>query len=186
MGQCCADTRSVSFRDVVVPKENVLGEEGKGFYIAMAAFDQTRPVVAACAVGIARRALDEATRYSLVRHTFGVPIGDHQGIAFMLADMAIGVENARLITYRAASEADRSRSNTYYACIAKAYASEVANRNASDAVQVFGGAGYCRDYPVEKIMRDAKVLMLYEGTSQIQRVVISRLLKDSMKDSVIR
>ncbi|XP_070582189.1 medium-chain specific acyl-CoA dehydrogenase, mitochondrial-like [Ptychodera flava] len=173
MGQRCSDTRSISFEDVVVPKENVLIGEGAGFKISMGAFDGTRPGVATMAVGLAQRALDEATKYALERTTMGVPIVKHQAVAFMLADMAIGIETARLVTQRSALQADQGESNTYYASIAKAYASDVANKAATDAVQIFGGCGYSNEYPVEKLMRDAKLLQIYEGTSQIQRIVIS-------------
>lgn len=184
MGQRCSDTRGITFEDVVVPKENILGEEHKGFYQAMGAFDHTRPPVGSAGVGLAQRALDEATRYSLERRAFGRLISEHQAVAFKLAEMAIGVETARLMILRAAFEADAGRPNTYYASIAKAYASEVANRAAAEAVQAFGGSGFNSEYPVEKLMRDAKILMLYEGTSEIQRIVISRHVLKKMKDSM--
>ncbi|XP_065067702.1 medium-chain specific acyl-CoA dehydrogenase, mitochondrial-like [Rhopilema esculentum] len=181
MGQRASDTRGITFEDVRVPKENVLGTEGLGFKIAMGAFDFTRPPVAAGAVGVARRAFDEATKYSLERKTMGKFIAEHQAVQFILADMAIGVEVARLITHRAAWEIDQGRRNTYYASIAKAFASDIANKNASDAVQVFGGNGYNSEYPVEKLMRDAKIFQIYEGTSQIQRLIISRELLAAAK-----
>jgi len=181
MGQRASDTRGITFEDVRVPKENVLGSEGLGFKIAMGAFDFTRPPVAAGAVGLARRAFEEATKYSLERKTMGKHIGEHQAIQFMLADMAIGVEVARLIVHRAAWEIDQGRRNTYYASIAKAFASDVANKNAADAVQIFGGNGYNSEYPVEKLMRDAKIFQIYEGTSQIQRLIISRELLTAAK-----
>lgn len=174
MGQRASDTRGITFEDVVVPKENVLGQEGIGFKIAMGAFDKTRPPVAAGAVGLAQRALDEATKYSMERKTFGKLICEHQAVSFMLADMAIGVETARLATYRAGWEIDQGRRNTYYASIAKCLAGDVANKCASDAVQIFGGNGFNSEYPVEKLMRDAKIYQIYEGTAQIQRVIISR------------
>ncbi|XP_071493825.1 medium-chain specific acyl-CoA dehydrogenase, mitochondrial-like [Diadema antillarum] len=174
MGQRASDTRAVIFEDVVVPKENVLLGEGQGFKIAMGAFDKTRPPVAAGAVGLARRALDEATKYSMERKTFGRHIAQHQAVAFMLADMAIGVEAARLLTQRSAWEIDQGRRNTYYASLAKCYAADIANKNAADAVQIFGGNGFNSEYPVEKLMRDAKIFQIYEGTAQIQRVIISR------------
>lgn len=181
MGQRASNTTAVFFEDVVVPNENLLGEPGKGFYYAMAAFDKTRPAVAIGAVGLARRAMDEATKYALERKTFGKPIFEYQAVSQMLADMAIGIEASRLLTYRGAWEADEGRRNTYYASIAKAMASDVANKAASDAVQIFGGAGFNSEYPVEKLMRDAKIFQIYEGTSQIQRVIISRFLADWMK-----
>lgn len=176
MGQRASDTRGITFEDVVVPAENVLGSEGMGFKIAMGAFDKTRPPVAAGAVGLAQRALDEATKYSMERKTMGKLICEHQAVAFILADMAIGVETARLATQRSAWEIDQGRRNTYYASIAKALAGDVANKCATDAVQVFGGNGFNSDYPVEKLMRDAKIYQIYEGTAQIQRVIISREL----------
>ncbi|KAJ3664142.1 hypothetical protein Zmor_008334 [Zophobas morio] len=181
MGQRASDTRGVTFEDVRVPKENVLLGEGAGFKIAMGAFDKTRPPVACSATGLAQRALDEAAKYSLERKTFGVPIAHHQAVAFILADMAIGVETARLAWMRAAWEADSGSRNSYNASIAKAYAADVANKNATDAVQVFGGAGFNSEYPVEKLMRDAKIFQIYEGTTQIQKLVISRSIIDATK-----
>ncbi|NWU39763.1 ACADM protein, partial [Hylia prasina] len=174
MGQRCSDTRGIVFEDVRVPKENVLIAEGAGFKIAMGAFDKTRPPVAAGAVGLARRALDEATRYALERKTFGKPIVEHQAVAFLLAEMAMKVELARLGYQRAAWEVDAGRRNTFYASIAKAFAGDVANQVATDAVQIFGGNGFNTEYPVEKLMRDAKIFQIYEGTAQIQRVIIAR------------
>eukprot|EP01102_Stenamoeba_stenopodia_P012554 TRINITY_DN3982_c0_g1_i1.p1 TRINITY_DN3982_c0_g1~~TRINITY_DN3982_c0_g1_i1.p1 ORF type:complete len:424 (+),score=117.68 TRINITY_DN3982_c0_g1_i1:175-1446(+) len=176
MGQRASNTVGITFEDVAVPEENLLGKAGDGFKIAMGAFDRTRPPVAAGAVGLAKRALDEATSYALTRKTMGKPIAEHQAVAFMLADMAVGIEGARLLTHRAAWEIDQGRRNTYYASIAKSYASDVANKAASDAVQIFGGAGFNTEYPVEKLMRDAKIYQIYEGTSQIQRLIISREL----------
>ncbi|KAH9272970.1 medium-chain specific acyl-CoA dehydrogenase, mitochondrial [Batrachochytrium salamandrivorans] len=149
----------------------------------MGAFDITRPLVAAAAVGLARRALDEATKYAIERKTMGKPIAEHQAIAFMLADMAIGVEAARGLVWKSAWMRDNGHKNTLYASMAKAHASEVANRNASDAVQIFGGNGFNSEYPVEKLMRDAKIFMIYEGTSQIQRLIISRAIVDAAKSS---
>jgi len=174
MGQRASDTRGITFEDVVVPKENLLLEEGMGFKIAMGAFDLTRPPVAAGATGLAQRALDEATKYSMERKTFGMKIAHHQAVAFLLADMVIGVETARLAWMRSAWEIDQGRRNTYYASIAKAFAGDVANKCATDAVQIFGGNGFNSEYPVEKLMRDAKIYQIYEGTAQIQRVIISR------------
>uniref|UniRef100_A0A8D0R4N8 Medium-chain specific acyl-CoA dehydrogenase, mitochondrial n=2 Tax=Sus scrofa TaxID=9823 RepID=A0A8D0R4N8_PIG len=174
MGQRCSDTRGIVFEDVRVPKENVLTGEGAGFKIAMGTFDKTRPPVAAGAVGLAQRALDEATKYALERKTFGKLLAEHQGISFLLADMAMKVELARLSYQRAAWEIDSGRRNTYYASIAKAYAADIANQLATDAVQVFGGNGFNTEYPVEKLMRDAKIYQIYEGTAQIQRIIIAR------------
>lgn len=181
MGQRASDTRGITFEDVVVPKENVLGKEGMGFKIAMGAFDKTRPPVAASAVGLARRALDEATKYSMERKTMGKLICEHQAVQFMLADMAIGVETSHLATIRAGWEIDQGRRNTYYASIAKGYAADVANKCATDAVQIFGGNGFNTEYPVEKLMRDAKIFQIYEGTAQIQRMIIGRELINRTK-----
>ncbi|CAG8474342.1 9062_t:CDS:2 [Racocetra persica] len=192
MGQRASDTRGISFENVVVPEENVIGTAGKGFKIAMAAFDITRPLIAAAAVGLARRALEEATRYSLERRTMGKPIFEHQSIAFILADIAIGIESARNMrilnvhqsnasTFQQASWLhDQGEKNTFYASIAKALASDVAVNSANMAVQVFGGNGFNTEYPVEKLYRDSKIFQIYEGTSQIQRLIISRHLADNV------
>jgi len=174
MGQRASDTRGLTFEDMRVPAANVLGKEGDGFKIAMMTFDKTRAPVAASAVGLARRAFDEATQYSLQRKTMGKFIAEHQAVAFMLAEMAIGVESARLVTHKAAWQIDNGEKNTYYASIAKALAADVANKCATDAVQIFGGNGFNSEYPVEKLMRDAKIYQIYEGTAQIQRLIISR------------
>ncbi|XP_072931022.1 medium-chain specific acyl-CoA dehydrogenase, mitochondrial isoform X3 [Epargyreus clarus] len=183
MGQRASDTRGITFEDVRIPKENVLIGEGAGFKIAMGAFDKTRPPVGAGATGLARRALYEATKYSLERKTFGVPIAQHQAVAFMLADMAIGVETARLAWQKAAWLVDHGQKNTVLASVAKSHASDVANKAATDAVQIFGGNGFNTEYPVEKLMRDAKIYQIYEGTSQIQRLIISRELLTEAKQS---
>lgn len=174
MGQRCSDTRGIVFEDVRIPVENVLLGEGAGFKIAMGAFDKTRPPVAAGATGLAQRALDEATNYALERKTFGRVIAEHQAVSFLLAEMAMKVELARMAYQRSAWEVDQGRRNTYYASIAKAFAGDIANQVASDAVQVFGGNGFNSEYPVEKLMRDAKIYQIYEGTAQIQRLIISR------------
>ncbi|XP_072296754.1 medium-chain specific acyl-CoA dehydrogenase, mitochondrial [Eucyclogobius newberryi] len=174
MGQRCSDTRGIVFEDVRIPKENVLLAEGAGFKIAMGAFDKTRPPVAAGATGLAQRALEEATYYALERKTFGKVIAEHQAVSFLLAEMAMKVELARMAYQRSAWEVDQGRRNTYYASIAKAFAGDIANQVASDAVQVFGGNGFNSDYPVEKLMRDAKIYQIYEGTAQIQRLIVAR------------
>ncbi|XP_049731571.1 medium-chain specific acyl-CoA dehydrogenase, mitochondrial isoform X1 [Elephas maximus indicus] len=174
MGQRCSDTRGIVFEDVRVPKENVLIDEGAGFRIAMEVFDKTRTPIAAASTGLAQRALDEATKYALERKTFGKPLVEHQAISFLLAEMAMKVELARLSYQRAAWESDCGRRNTYYASIAKAFAGDIANQVASDAVQIFGGSGFNTEYPVEKLMRDAKIFQIYEGTAQIQRLIIAR------------
>ncbi|WWD08999.1 hypothetical protein V865_007114 [Kwoniella europaea PYCC6329] len=162
MGQRCSDTRQVTFQDVVVPEENVLGKPGEGFKIAMKAFDITRPLVAAAAVGLAQRALEEATKYAQERKTMGQPIINHQGVAFMLADMAIGAEAARGLVWRAAWAKDCGERNTFYASMAKAFASKTAVENSNLGVQVFGGAGFNTEMPMEKLYRDAKIYELCE------------------------
>ncbi|KAK9882825.1 hypothetical protein WA026_023438 [Henosepilachna vigintioctopunctata] len=181
MGQRASDTRGITFEDVRVPKENVLIGEGEGFKIAMGTFDKTRPAVAAGATGLSQRCLDEASKYANERKTFGVPIAQHQAISFLLADMGIGVELSRLSWMKAAWEIDNGTRNTYSASIAKCFAADMANKIATDAVQVFGGNGFNSDYPVEKLMRDAKIYQIYEGTAQIQRLIISRLIIERAK-----
>ncbi|XP_019866505.1 probable medium-chain specific acyl-CoA dehydrogenase, mitochondrial [Aethina tumida] len=184
MGQRASDTRGITFEDVRIPKENVLVGEGAGFKIAMGTFDKTRPAVAAGAVGLAQRALDEATKYSLERKTFGVPIAHHQAVAFMLADMQVAVETARLAMLKSAWQKDQGERNSLSAAIAKCYAADIANKCATDAVQIFGGNGFNTEYPVEKLMRDAKIYQIYEGTSQIQRLIISRTILDNAKQNL--
>ncbi|VDP08197.1 unnamed protein product [Heligmosomoides polygyrus] len=176
MGQRCSDTRTITFEDVRVPASNVLGPVGAGFKVAMSAFDMTRPGVAAGAVGLSWRCLDESAKYALERKTFGTQIANHQAVQFMLSDMAMNLELARLVTYKAAHDVDCQTRSSYFASIAKCFASDTANQTAANAVQIFGGNGYCSEYPVEKLMRDAKIYQIYEGTSQIQRVVIARAL----------
>jgi len=174
MGQKCSDTRGIRFDNVRVPAKNLIGEEGKGFVYAMGAFDNTRPPVAAAAVGLSQRALDEASKYALERKTMGKPIVQHQAISFLLAEMAARTELSRLMTTKSAWMIDQGVRNTYYASIAKLFAGDSANQTATDAVQIFGGNGYNCDYPVEKLMRDAKIFQIYEGTAQIQKLIISR------------
>ncbi|GCB62798.1 hypothetical protein scyTo_0013116 [Scyliorhinus torazame] len=174
MGQRCSDTRGIVFEDVRVPKENILVGEGAGFKIAMEAFDKTRPPVAAGAVGLGQRASDVATKYALERKTFGKLLAKHQAVSFLLAEMALKVELARLSYQRGAWEVDQGLRNTYYASIAKAFAGDIANQVASDGVQIFGGNGFNSEYPVEKLVRDAKIYQIYEGTAQIQRLIIAQ------------
>lgn len=176
MGQRASDTRSITFEDVKIPAANLVGAEGQGFKISMAAFDHTRPLVAAAGVGLARSAMQFAVQYARERKTFGQPIGSYQAVSFMLADMDKDIEAARLLCWKAATLIDGGQRNTREAAIAKAFAADIAMRVATDAVQIFGGYGYSREYPVEKLMRDAKIFQIYEGTSQIQRVIISRQL----------
>jgi acyl-CoA dehydrogenase len=179
MGQRCSDTRGIQFDNVVVPEENMLGKVGDGFKTAMKAFDFTRPPVAIGAVGVARRAMEEARDYAKERKTMGKPIAEHQAVAFMIADMVTGIEAGRLLTYKAATEIDAGRRNTYWASIAKQFAADHCNKTTTDAIQVFGGNGFNTGYPVEKLYRDSKIFQIYEGTSQIQRMIISRHVFDA-------
>jgi acyl-CoA dehydrogenase len=174
MGQRASNTATITFNDTEVPAENLLGEENHGFKLAMMTLDRTRPGVAAMAVGIARAAFEFATEYSKERVQFGVPIAMHQAIQFMIADMATDVEAARLLTWQGAVELDQGKRNTLSSSHAKRFAADTAMRVTTDAVQVYGGYGFIKEYPVEKLMRDAKIMQLYEGTSQIQRLVIAR------------
>ena len=176
MGQRASDTRQVVFDDVAVPVNNVIGAEGQGFKVAMAAFDVTRPMVAAAAVGLAQRALHESINYAKERKTFGRPIADYQAVSFMIADMAKSVEAARLLCWKSAWLFDNGERNTLNAAFAKCFAADEAMKTAVDAVQVFGGYGFNNEYPVEKLMRDAKIFQIYEGTSQIQRLIIAKHL----------
>lgn len=174
MGQRASDTRSITFEDVVVPAKNRLGQEGDGFLIAMGAFDYTRPLVSAGAVGLARAAMDYAVGYAKERHAFGVPIWQHEGVSFMVADMATEVDAARHLVWKSATVIDKKQRNTLFAAHAKRFAADIAMKTCINAVQVFGGNGFNKEYPVEKLMRDAKIFQIYEGTSEIQRVIIAR------------
>ena len=176
MGQRATDTSAFSLQDVVLPVENRLGEEGDGFKIAMATLDFTRPGTAVGAVGVAQAAYEHAVAYAKERVTFDVPIAMHQGVNFMIADMATEIEAARLLTWQAAWMLDQGhgRKATLYSSFAKRFAADTAMKVTTDAVQVFGGYGYIKEYPVEKLMRDAKLFQIYEGTSQIQRLVIAK------------
>ena len=174
MGQRASNTVTLTFDDVEVPAENMLGEENKGFKLAMMTLDRTRPGVAAMATGIARSGFDAAVQYSKERQQFGVPIAMHQAIQFMIADMAVKVDAARLLTWQSASQLDNGERNTLTSSEAKRFAADSAMEVTTDAVQVFGGYGFIKEYHVEKFMRDAKIMQLYEGTSQIQRMVIAR------------
>ncbi|MFH1836581.1 MAG: acyl-CoA dehydrogenase family protein [Candidatus Omnitrophota bacterium] len=175
-------TREVIFTDCKVPKENLLGKEGLGFIIAMKTFDYSRPGVAAQALGIAQRAMDEAVNYARERRQFGQSIASFQGVQFMLADMAIQIEASRALIYSAARMIDSGAKNVAkVSAICKTFASDTAMKVTTDAVQIFGGYGYMKEYPVEKLMRDAKITQIYEGTNQIQRSVIaSALIKESL------
>jgi acyl-CoA dehydrogenase len=174
MGQRASNTATISFNDTEIPAGYLIGEENKGFKLAMMTLDRTRPGVAAMAVGIARAAFEFATEYSKERVQFGVPIAMHQAIQFMIADMATKVHAARLMTWMSAVSLDQGRRNTLESSHAKRFAADTAMEVTTDAVQVYGGYGFIKEYPVEKLMRDAKIMQLYEGTSQIQRLVIAR------------
>ena len=174
MGQRASNTATITFNDTEVDARYLLGEENKGFKLAMMVLDCTRPGVAAMATGIARAAFEFATTYSKERVQFGVPIAMHQAIQFMIADMATKVHLSRLATWNSAVLLDQGKRNTLESSHAKRFAADSAMEVATDAVQVYGGYGFIKDYPVEKLMRDAKIMQLYEGTSQIQRLVIAR------------
>ena len=174
LGQRASNTTDVIFEDCKIPKSALIGPEDGGFKVAMKTFDRSRPWIAATAAGVIRRSLEESRGYALERKTFGVPIAQHQAIQFMLAEMAISYEATRLLTHKAAWQVDKGDLSAITSAYAKAYGADAAMRAATDAVQIFGGYGYTKEYPVEKLMRDAKLLQIYEGTSQIQRVVIAR------------
>ena len=179
MGQRASDTRVIHFDNVRVPATDLLGKEGEGFKIAMQTLDRTRPPIGALATGIARRALDESVAYSKERKAFGFPIGGFQAVQFLLADMAKDLEAGRLLTHQSAWMVDQGMRASKYSSFAKCFATDIAMRVTTDAVQIFGGNGYTKEYPVEKLMRDAKLMQIYEGTNQIQRLVIAReLLKE--------
>ena len=174
MGHRSSDTRSIKFENVKVPKENMLGKPGEAWSIAMKTLDHSRPLVASSAVGGSQRALDCVKEYSKQRSQFGVPISKHQAIQFMIADIAMKTEASRLLVHKAAWLLDNGERNTEVASYAKAFAADSCMQNTTDAVQIYGGYGYSKEYPVEKLMRDAKLIQIYEGTSQIQRLVIAR------------
>jgi acyl-CoA dehydrogenase len=174
MGQRASGTYELVFEDCRVPAANLLGAEGDGFRIAMNTLNKTRIPVAAGSVGVARRALEEATKYAKERETFGKPIAEHQAIQFKLAEMLMGLETARTYTYYAAWLTDQNQPQAHAAAIAKAYASEVAFEAANQAIQIHGGFGYMHEYPVEKLLRDVKLNQIYEGTNEIQRLIMAR------------
>ncbi len=177
MGIKGSQTAELIFTDCEVPAENLLGREGQGFSIAMMTLDRTRPGIGAQALGIAQGALDLAVSYSKQRVQFDRPIAENQGIQFMLADMATKVEAARLLVYNVAEMIDRGEKNfSQYSAMAKMYASDIAMQVTNDAIQILGGYGYMKEYPAERMMRDAKITQIYEGTNQIQRLVIARAL----------
>ena len=174
MGQRASNTATISFNDVEIGLDHLVGEENKGFKIAMMTLDRTRPGVAAMATGVARAAMEFAIDYSKERVQFGVPIAMHQAIQFIIADMSTKVHLSRLATWNSAVLLDQGNRNTLESSHAKRFAADTAMEVTTDAVQVYGGYGFIKDYPVEKLMRDAKILQLYEGTAQIQRLVIAR------------
>jgi acyl-CoA dehydrogenase len=174
LGQRASDTCTLHLDDVKVHKSNLLAAEGAGFKLAMETFNQTRPDIGASAVGLMRRCLDECVAYAKERKTFGTPIANHQMIQFMLAEMAIRIEATQLLVRKAAWALDSKARSPIVSSCSKAYGADSAMATAIDAVQIFGGNGYTKEYPVEKLMRDAKVLQIYEGTSQIQRIVIAK------------
>jgi acyl-CoA dehydrogenase len=176
LGQRASDTAAVHFENVKVPKANLLAPEGQGFKLAMETFNQTRPDIGAMATGLMQRCLDESVAYAKERVTFGQPIIEHQMVQAMIADIAISTEATRLLYQKAAWNLDNGVRDPIVSAYAKAFGADRAMQSAIDAVQVLGGNGYVKDYPVEKLMRDAKVLQIYEGTSQIQRLVIARSL----------
>jgi acyl-CoA dehydrogenase len=179
MGQKATDACEVNFNNVELTSESLLGNEGDGFKIAMKTFDHSRPSVAAMGVGISQRALDESISYSKEREAFGQPIVNFQGVGFKIADMGMRTQAARLLTYNAASKAACGEKNTIEASYAKTFASDTAMWASTEAVQIHGGYGYSEEYPLEKLMRDAKILQIYEGTNEIQRVVmIKELTRD--------
>ncbi len=174
LGQRASDTCGLTLQDVKVPKKNLLAAPGQGFKLAMETFNQTRPAIGAGAVGLMRRCLDECVAYAKERKTFGQPIAQHQAVQFMLAEMAIRIEATQLLVRKAAWGLDTHARSAIVSSCAKAFGADSAMATAIDAVQIFGGNGYVKDYPVEKLMRDAKILQIYEGTSQIQRIVIAK------------
>jgi butyryl-CoA dehydrogenase len=173
MGQRASDCTSLIFEDCRVPAENLLGEEGQGFIIAMTALDEGRIGVASLSVGLSQACLDAAVTYAQERVQFGSPLSKFQGLRWMIADMAVQIEASRLLTFNAALMKDRGERFTREASMAKLFASETANRSAYQAIQIHGGYGYSKEYPVERYYRDARVLTIYEGTSEVQRIVIA-------------
>jgi acyl-CoA dehydrogenase len=179
LGHRASDTSEVVFEDCRIPKKALVGAEGEGFKIAMRTFDRTRPQILGVSIGVTQRALDECKRYSLERKAFGQPIANFQALQFMMADMAVDLEAMRLLTYKSAWQIDHGDGPSILSSYAKVFGADRAMHHTINAVQIFGGYGYMKEYPVEKLMRDAKLVQIYEGTSQIQRIKIARdLLKD--------
>ena len=180
MGQKASPACEIFFEDVVVSDAQRLGNENEGFKIAMRVFDRSRPMVGAMATGLAQRALDEALRYATERQAFGKPVIEQQGVGFKIANMGMRTQAARLLTRQAAWTKDRGENNTLFASYAKAYGSDTGMWAATEATQILGGYGYSKEYPTEKLMRDAKVMQIYEGTNEIQRIVMQRQLAKNL------
>jgi acyl-CoA dehydrogenase len=176
MGDRASHIGEVIIEEVKVPAENLLGKEGDGFKIAMATLDRTRPMTGSGAVGVAQRALDEAVEYAKMRKQFGKAIADNQAIQFMLADMAMAIVSARALVWQAVAKVDAGKPDSMLSASAKCVATDTAMKVTVDALQIFGGYGYMKEYPMEKLMRDAKITQIYEGTNQIQRQVVASLL----------
>ncbi len=184
LGQRSSNTVSVVLKDVRIGKENVLAKPGRGFVLGMQTFAHTRPAIGAFAVGCARSAMEYSIDYAQKREVFGRTIDHYQAIQFKIAEMYKDIEAARLLTYKAAWEADQGKDNNLSSSIAKAFASDVAMKVTTEAVQIFGGYGYLRTYPVEKLFRDAKLYQIYEGTSEVQRIIISKFVMNQYKHAM--
>jgi len=182
MGQRASNTAEIFFEDVRVPAANMLGRQGYGFIVAMKTFDQTRASVGAASVGVGRAAMEAAVAYAKTRRQFGKPIALFQATQFKIAQMAIEIQAARHLVYHAAWLADQGTPNSAESAMAKAYASDIAFAAANEAIQIHGGYGYMRDYPVEKFLRDAKLFQIYEGTNEIQRMVIAHEVIGPVKE----
>lgn len=181
LGQRCSNTVGLNFKNTRVPRENVLAEPGEGFKMAMTAFSRTRPIIGSFGVGTARAAMEMAIDYAKKRRAFGTRLADFEAIDFKIAEMYQKVETARLLTWRAAWEADTGKDPTIWASMAKFYSTEAAFEVVNDALQIFGGYGYTKMAPIEKLLRDVRLLMIYEGTSEVQRVVVSRFATEGYK-----
>jgi len=184
LGQRASNTVSVVLKDVRIGKENVLAKPGRGFVLGMQTFAHTRPAIGAFAVGCARSAMEYSIDYAQKREVFGRTIDHYQAIQFKIAEMYKDIEAARLLTYKAAWEADQGKDNNLSSSISKAFASDVAMKVTTEAVQIFGGYGYLRTYPVEKLFRDAKLYQIYEGTSEVQRIIISRFVMNQYEHAM--
>ena len=184
MGQRCSNTVGINFKNVRVPKENILAPPGKGFILAMQTFARTRPIIGSFGVGAARAAMEYALDYAKKRKAFGMALNNYQAIQFKLAEMYQKVETARLLTWKSAWESDQGRDATISASIAKFYATETALEVANEALQIFGGFGYTKMFPIEKLLRDVRLLRIYEGTSEVQRIIVAGYLMSNYKPSM--